>query len=94
MQGTDVGAFFRIQPGFYTQSDIGISSFDVPISLGRIFVVREKKFYIFGGAYASFLRGGWPVLPLGWRHLDRVRQSPSARPSPGSKTNLLRYQKD
>jgi hypothetical protein len=76
MHGTDVGAFLRIQPGFYTQSDIGISSFDVPISLGRIFVVREKKFYIFGGAYASFLRGGWPVLPLGgviWIVSDKVR---------------------
>ncbi len=64
MHGTDVGAFFQIRPGFYTQSDIGISSFDVPITLGRIFVVREKKFYVFGGAYASFLRGGSPVLPL------------------------------
>ena len=76
MHGTDVGAFLRIQPGFYTQSDIGISSFDVPISLGRIFVVREKKFYIFGGAYASFLRGGSPVLPLGgviWIVSDKVR---------------------
>ena len=76
MHGEDVGAFFHVQPGFYTQSDIGISSFDVPITLGRIFVVREKKFYVFGGAYASFLRGGSPVLPLGgviWIVSDNVR---------------------
>jgi hypothetical protein len=76
MHGTEVGAFFQVQPGFYTQSDIGISSFDVPITLGRIFVVREKKFYIFGGAYASFLRGGSPVLPLAgiiWIPSDNVR---------------------
>ncbi|MEO8440548.1 MAG: hypothetical protein ABI540_10055 [Spartobacteria bacterium] len=64
MHGKDVGAFIQFRPGFYTQSDIGISSFDVPITLGRIFVVSEDKFYIFLGAYASFLRGGFPVLPL------------------------------
>src|SRR5262245_9359280 len=76
MHGTEVGAFFKVQPGFYTQSDIGISSFDVPITLGRIFTVQEKKFYIFGGAYASFLRGGSPVLPLVgviWIPSDNVR---------------------
>ncbi len=61
--GTEVGAFFKVQRGFYTQSDIGISSFDAPITLG-IFTVQEKKFYVFGGAYATFLRGGSPVLPL------------------------------
>ena len=55
MHGEEVGAFFQVQPGFYTQSDIGISSFDVPITLHRIFTVQEKKkFYVFGGAY-SFL---------------------------------------
>ncbi len=76
MQGSDVGAFFQLRPGFYTQSDVGISSFDVPITLGRIFVVKEKKFYVFGGAYASFLRGGSPVLPLAgiiWIPSDNVR---------------------
>lgn len=64
MRGKDVGAFVQVRPGFYFQNDIGISSFDVPITLGRIFVVQEDKFYIFAGAYASFLRGGFPVLPL------------------------------
>ncbi len=64
MHGKDVGAFFQVRPGFYFQNDIGISSFDAPITLGRIFVVQEDKFYIFAGAYASFLRSGLPVLPL------------------------------
>ncbi|MEO7724472.1 MAG: hypothetical protein ABIU29_07260 [Chthoniobacterales bacterium] len=64
MHGKDVGAFFQVRPGFYFQNDIGISSFDAPITLGRIFVVQENKFYIFVGAYASFLRSGFPVLPL------------------------------
>lgn len=64
MRGKDVGAFFQVRPGFYFQNDVGISSFDAPITLGRIFVVQEDKFYIFAGAYASFLRSGFPVLPL------------------------------
>jgi len=64
MHGDDVGAFLQVRPGFYFQNDIGISSFDVPITVGRIFVVREDKFYILVGAYASFLRGDFPVLPL------------------------------
>lgn len=64
LHGKDVGAFFQVRPGFYTQDDIGISSFDVPISVGRIFVVKEDKFYLLLGAYASFLRGGSPVLPI------------------------------
>jgi hypothetical protein len=76
MHGTDVGAFIQVRPGFYTESDVGTSSFDVPITLGRIFVVQDKKFYVFGGAYASFLRGGSPVLPLAgiiWIPSDNVR---------------------
>jgi len=64
MHGDDVGAFLQVRPGFYFQNDIGISSFDVPITVGRIFVVQEDKFYILAGAYASFLRGDFPVLPL------------------------------
>ena len=76
MHGKDVGAFFQVRPGFYTQNDIGISSFDAPITLGRIFVIQEDRFYIFAGAYASFLRGGFPVLPLAgviWIPCDQVR---------------------
>ncbi len=64
MHGKDVGAFLQVRPGFYTQNNLGISSFDAPITLGRIFVVQPDKLYIFGGVYASFLRGGTPVLPL------------------------------
>lgn len=76
MHGSDVGAFFQVRPGFYTQNDFGISSFDIPITVGRIFVVKKDKFYIFAGAYSSFLRGGYPVLPLGgviWIASDNVR---------------------
>jgi len=76
MHGSDVGAFIEFRPGFYTQNDFGISSFDVPITLGRIFVVQPDKLYLFGGAYASFLRGGYPVIPLGgviWIASDKVR---------------------
>ena len=76
MQGKDVGAFFQVRPGFYTQNDIGISSFDVPITVGSIFVVKEKKFYIFAGAYTSFLYSGFPILPFGgviWIPCDKVR---------------------
>ncbi|HEY1581883.1 MAG TPA: hypothetical protein VGF73_02155 [Chthoniobacterales bacterium] len=76
MHGKDVGAFFQVRPGFYFQNDVGISSFDIPITLGRIFVVKEDKLYIFGGAYASFLRSGFPVLPLAgviWIVSDDVR---------------------
>lgn len=64
MHGNDVGAFLQVRPGFYFQNDIGISSFDAPITLGRIFIVQEDKLYFFLGAYASFLRSGFPVLPL------------------------------
>ncbi len=76
MHGSDVGAFLDVRPGFYTQNDFDISSFDIPITLGRIFVVQPDKLYLFAGANASFLRGGWPVLPLGgviWIPSDNVR---------------------
>jgi hypothetical protein len=64
MHGSDVGAFIQVRPGFYGENDFNESSFDCPITLGRIFVIKDEKFYIFAGAYAAFLRGGWPVLPL------------------------------
>jgi hypothetical protein len=71
-----VGAFIQVRPGFYTQNDFGISSFDIPITLGRIFVLQPDKLYFFAGAYASFLRGGYPVLPLAgviWIPNDHLR---------------------
>jgi len=96
MHGKDVGAFFQVRPGFYTQNDIGISSFDAPITLGRIFVIQEDKFYIFAGAYASFLRGGFPVLPLAgviWIPCNQVRvmavlPEPKVIYSPTKRLNL------
>ncbi|MGH8093314.1 MAG: hypothetical protein ACREIF_07575 [Chthoniobacterales bacterium] len=76
MHGADVGAFLQVRPGFYFQNEIGISSFDAPITAGRIFVLKEDKLYILGGAYVAFLRGGFPVLPLAgviWIPNDHVR---------------------
>jgi hypothetical protein len=76
MHGEDVGAFLQFRPGFYFENDINISSFDVPISAGTIFVVKEDKLYLFAGARASFLYGGFPVLPLAgviWIPCDHVR---------------------
>jgi hypothetical protein len=76
MRGSDVGAFFQVRPGFYTQNDFGISSFDIPITLGRIFILQPDKLYVFVGANASFLRGGYPVIPLAgviWIPCDQVR---------------------
>lgn len=65
MSGNDIGAFFQIQPGFYTENDIGISSFDIPITAGRAFVLKPDQLYLFAGVNASFLRSSfWPVLPL------------------------------
>jgi hypothetical protein len=76
MHGKDIGAFLEIRPGFYFQNDIGSSSFDVPITAGGIFVVKENKFYAFVGAHAAFLYGGFPVLPIVgviWIQSDQLR---------------------
>ncbi len=76
MHGKDIGAFLEIRPGFYFQNDIGSSSFDVPITAGEIFVVKENKFYAFVGAHAAFLYGGFPVLPIVgviWIQSDQLR---------------------
>lgn len=62
--GNDVGAFIQFRPGFYTEDHVGISSFDVPITVGRVFVLQPKKLFFFVGANAAFLRGEYPVLPL------------------------------
>jgi len=64
MHGRDVGAFLEIRPGFYFQNDVGSSSFDIPITAGRIFVLQEDKLYLFAGAHAAFLYGAFPVFPL------------------------------
>ncbi len=64
MHGEDVGAFLQFRPGFYTEEHLGSRSFDIPITLARFWVVQQDKFYILTGASYSFLRRGFPVIPL------------------------------
>jgi hypothetical protein len=64
MHNNDVGAFIQVKPGFYTQNNFDSASFDAPITLGRIFVLRPDKLYFFVGANAAFLRGQYPVIPI------------------------------
>ena len=76
MHGNDIGAFFQVKPGFYTENDFNSASFDAPITLGRIFVLQPDKLYVFLGANAAFLRGQFPVIPLAgviWMPNDRLR---------------------
>src|SRR5689334_8144124 len=76
MHGKDVGAFLEIRPGFYFQNDVNSASFDVPITIGRIFVVKEDQFYVFAGLHVAFLHGRFPVLPLAgviWIPNDKLR---------------------
>ena len=76
MRGQHVGACFYARPGFYTENDIGLNSFDVPMTFGSAIVVQKEKLYFFAGATTSFLRGKFPVLPLFgviWRPSDKVR---------------------
>jgi hypothetical protein len=64
MHNNDVGAFLQIKPGFYTEDNFDSASFDAPITLGRIFVLKPDHLYLFTGLNASFLRGRFPVVPL------------------------------
>ena len=76
MRGQHVGACFYARPGFYTENDIGLNSFDVPMTFGSAIVVQKDKLYFFAGATTSFLRGRFPVLPLFgviWRPCEKVR---------------------
>jgi hypothetical protein len=76
MHGNDIGAFFQVKPGFYTENDFNSASFDAPITLGRIFVLQPDKLYVFVGANASLLRGQFPVIPLAgviWMPSERLR---------------------
>lgn len=76
MHGDDVGAFFWIKPGIYTEEHIGISSFDMPITAGRIFKLQDDKLYLLVGAQSSFLRGGYPIFPFAgiiWMPCDKWR---------------------
>ena len=76
MKGEDTGAFLQFRPGFYTEEHLGISSFDCPILIGRFWVLQPDKLYFLTGAYASFLRGGYPVIPFAgivWKPNDSLR---------------------
>ena len=64
MHDNDVGAFIQVKPGFYTEDNFDSASFDAPITLGRIFVLRTDRLYLFAGVNAAFLRGRFPVIPL------------------------------
>ncbi len=64
MHGRDVAAFLEVRPGIFTEEHIGISSFDAPITAGRIWVIQPDKLFLFTGVNAAFLRGRFPVLPL------------------------------
>ncbi len=62
--GNDVGAFLQARPGFYTENDFDGDSFDAPITIGRIWILQEKKLYLLTGANFAGLRGEYPLLPL------------------------------
>ncbi len=64
MVGNDIGAFLQFNPGFYTERAFNISSFDIPITAGRVFVLQPRKLFLFVGVNTAFLRGEYPVLPL------------------------------
>jgi hypothetical protein len=76
MRGHHVGAFFYAKPGFYTENDVTLDSFDVPMTFGSAFVLQKDRLYLFAGATASLLRGKFPVLPLLgviWLPSDQLR---------------------
>ena len=64
MVGKDLGAFLQLRPGFYTDEEFNSDSFDMPITLGRLWVLQPRKLFLLTGANAAFLRGEYPVLPL------------------------------
>ena len=65
MHGEDIGAMLEVRPGFYTENNIGLASFDCPITLMRFWVVKQDQFYILTGVNYAFLRGGSGVIPFG-----------------------------
>ena len=60
----DRGAFLEVRPGFYGVNNFDSSSFDIPITLGRAWVLQPDKIFLFTGVNASFLRTQYPVIPL------------------------------
>jgi hypothetical protein len=96
MVGDDVGAFIQFDPGFYAENDFNSHSVDVPITLGRAFVLQPRKLFLFVGANSAFLRGQYPVLPLVgivWRpneqwKLDLIPPQPRIIYSPNERLDL------
>lgn len=96
LQGSDLGAFIQVRPGFYFEEHLGEASFDVPITAARIFVLQPDKLYFLAGANAAFLRGGTPVIPLAgviWRPskewtLNGILPEPRLIYSPNEKLDL------
>jgi hypothetical protein len=75
MVGNDVGAFLYLRPGFYTEDRLDISSFDIPVTLGRAFILQQDRLYLIVGATGAGLRGEFPVLPIAgviWKPNDRL----------------------
>ena len=64
MVGKDLGAFLQLRPGFYTDRTFDGDSFDVPITLGRLWILQKKKLYLLTGINYAFLRGQYPLLPF------------------------------
>jgi len=64
MVGGDRGAFLEIRPGFYGEDDFRSEAFDIPITIGRAWVLRQDSLYLFTGLNVAFLRGQFPILPL------------------------------
>ena len=52
MVGKDLGAFLQLRPGFYTDRTFDGDSFDMPITLGRLWVLQEKTPLLLTGVNA------------------------------------------
>ncbi|MDQ6654671.1 MAG: DUF6268 family outer membrane beta-barrel protein [Verrucomicrobiota bacterium] len=96
MVGNDVGAFLYLRPGYYTEDHIGSSSFDVPVTAGRVFVLQPDKLYFVLGATGAGLRGEFPILPFAgliWKPSEQwnfqlVPPEPRVTYSPNKKLDL------
>jgi len=96
MVGDDIGAFLYLRPGYYTEDHIGSSSFDIPVTLGRAFVLQPDKLFFIVGATGAGLRGQFPILPIAgviWKPSEQwnvflVPPDPRISYSPNKKLDL------
>ena len=58
----EIGFLAQMRPGVYFEHNINSGAFDVPIELGGIYPIEDKKLYLVYGLTTSFLRE-YPVLP-------------------------------